>query len=119
MAAYNLTLVKAFLNYPEEFWIFISSRIIYVDSTIPGNEIFYNTFMKFDSQNKLQDIKVMIPSIIDLNTALITTHELKHAYDLYLRLGQEIDEEHESFEEDAIAVEKEFVKKNSDIKHNI
>ena len=58
-------------------------------------------------------------SIIDLNTALITTHELKHAYDSYLRLGQEIDEEHESFEEDAIALEKEFVKKYSDIKHNI
>ena len=103
--------IKQFLNYPDEFWHYIHKRIIYVDSTIFGNEIFYNTLMKFDQNNCLQDIKVFIPYIIDMDTAKINVHELKHAYDLYLRLGQVIDEDTESFEEDAIALEHNFVKK--------
>lgn len=104
-------IIKQFLNYPDKFWHYIHSRIIYIDSTIPGNEMFYNTLMKFDDNNKLVDIKVFIPYIIDIKTARINVHELKHAYDLYLRLGQIIDADTDTFEEDAVVLEHQFVKK--------
>lgn len=65
--------------------------------------------MKFDDKDNLIDIKVFVPYIIDINTAKIYVHELKHAYDLYLKLGTKIDEI-EKFETDAIKLENEFEK---------
>lgn len=109
-------LVISFLDFNDDFWNYIKSRIIYVDSNIKGNELFYNTLMKFDDDNKLIDIKVLIPYIIDLNTALVNVHELKHAYDLYLKLGEFIEDNTTQYEKQAIDKELEFQKKYINIK---
>lgn len=107
----NIEIVKEFLDFPLEFWEYIKKRIIYVDSKIEGNEIFYNTFMKFDNESRLIDIKVMIPYIIDIKTACVNIHELKHAYDLFLELGNIVNINGDEYEKNAIKLEKKFYKK--------
>lgn len=100
--------IKKFLNYPEDFWKFVKTKITYIDSTKEGNELFYSTLMKFDADERLIDIKVLIPYIIDLKTALVNIHELKHAYDLYQLIGKKVDENNPIYEESAIQKELEF-----------
>ena len=101
--------IVAFLNYPEEFWEFVTPRIKRIDPTVSGNEIFYVTLRKFDDEGRITNIRVMVPEIIDMRTARINVHELKHAYDLYQLLGQEINNE-EEFENSAREKENEFIK---------
>lgn len=104
--------IKEFLNYPQEFWKYVETKIKRIDGSKKENEIFYVTLMKFDEDNKLlSDIKVLIPYVTDIKTAQVNVHELKHAYDLYQRLGQEIDENNPEYEESAISLEQEFRKK--------
>ena len=103
--------VKLFLNYPNEFWEYVSPKIKKVDSTIPGNEIFYATLLKYDDNNHIKDIIVMVPYIIDIETACINVHELKHAYDMYLKLNKYVDDKDQKYEDDAIELEKQFQKK--------
>ena len=107
----NIEIVKEFLDFPLEFWEYIKNRIIYVDSKIEGNEIFYNTFMKFDNDNRLMDIKVMIPYIVDIESACVNIHELKHAYDLFFELGNIVNINEDEYEKSAIKLEKKFYKK--------
>lgn len=102
--------IKEFLNLPEEFWNYIKNKIKYIDGNKKENEFFYSTLMKFDENNHLIDIKVLIPYIIDLKTALVNVHELKHVYDLYLLLGKEVNENNPVYEENAIKKEREFEK---------
>lgn len=102
--------IKNFLNFPEEFWNYINKKITYIDSSKKENEFFYSTLMKFDKNNNLIDIKVLIPRIIDIKTALVNIHELKHAYDLYLMLGKEVNEKNPIYEESATKKEEEFKK---------
>ena len=103
--------VKLFLNYPNEFWEYVTPKIKRVDSKIPGNEIFYATLLKFNDNNQIKDIIVMVPYIIDMKTACINVHELKHAYDMYLKINEYIDDSDPKYEEDAIELEKQFQKK--------
>ena len=69
--------IVAFLNYPEEFWEFVTPRIKRIDPTVSGNEIFYVTLRKFDDEGRITNIRVMVPEIIDMRTARINVHELK------------------------------------------
>ena len=101
--------IKKFLNFSDEFWSFVGDRIKYVDGTISENKIFYCTLMKFNDCNELIDIKVIVPYIINLETALVNIHEFKHAYDLYFMMGKVIDNE-SFYEEQAILEEKRFMK---------
>ena len=78
--------IKLFLNYPNTFWEFISSRTKYLNNYIENRD-FYGVYPKFDFNSCLIDIKIIIPKIINLATALINIHEFKHAYDLYNILG--------------------------------
>ena len=102
--------IVAFLNYPEEFWEFVTPRIKRIDPTVPGNEIFYVTLRKFDNEGRITNIRVMVPEIIDMRTARINVHELKHAYDMFVRLNQYVGEEDSLFEEEAVKTELEFEK---------
>ena len=99
--------IKEFLNFGEDFWNYIKSKIKYIEAT-KENEFFYCTLMKFDNNNHLIDLKVIIPHITDLKTALVNIHELKHAYDLYQLLEKEVDENNPIYEQDAGEKEKEF-----------
>ena len=103
--------IKIFLNYPNEFWDYINPKTKKIDSKIPGNEIFYATLLKFDNNGRVIDIMVMVPYIIDVETACINIHEFKHAYDMYKLLNQYVDEKDSAYEEEAIKLEKKFKNK--------
>lgn len=102
--------VQRFLSYPDEFWKYVDKKITYIDSRKEKNDKFYSTLMRFDKNNCLIDIKVIVPYIINLKTALVNIHEFKHAYDLYNLLGQSIDEKDPIYEQSACNTEKIFVK---------
>lgn len=102
--------IKSFLNYPDAFWQYVEPKINYVDSHLEGHDKFYSTLMRFDANDCLIDIKVIVPYIIDLKTALVNVHEFKHAYDLYNLLGNPVNEHDSIYEQEAREVEKSFVK---------
>ena len=106
----NLEDIKKFLSYPDTFWQYVDKKIVYVDSHKEGNDKFYSTLMRFDDNNNLIDIKVIVPYIINLKTALVNVHEFKHAYDLYNLLGNPIDEKNPIYEQSARDIERVFVK---------
>lgn len=107
----NFEDIKKFLNYPKEFWDYAESRIRRVDSTDERNKYFYSTLMKFDDDNNLIDMLILVPYIINLETSLVNVHEFKHAYDLYNLLGSKISEDTKIYEDAAIKKEEEFSKK--------
>lgn len=84
--------IKEFLNYPGEFWNYISNRIIIIDSHQEESEYFYKILMKYEDE-RLKEIKLIIPDLININTANIVLYELKCAYYLYNFLGNGIDED--------------------------
>ena len=101
--------IEDFLKYPEEFWQYIDIRTIIVDSHIPEEREFYGVNLKM-SNNKLSDIKVFVPEIINLETALINIHEFRIAYNLYQELGNAISKEDSWYELSGKESVKEFKK---------
>lgn len=79
--------VKNFLGYEEEFWNYVQSRILFIDSHLEKDKFFYGVNIKLDVNNCLVDMKILVPNVINLETALVNVHELNHAYCLYKRLG--------------------------------
>ena len=100
--------IVLFLNYPDEFWEYIKPRIRRVEPLDEKNRFFYKTLLKFDKDDNLIDIKVIVPRIVDIDTACVNIHELKHAYDMYLLLNNPVNEKEPKYEEDARNLEKEF-----------
>lgn len=100
--------IKNFFNYPNDFWQYIKTKVRIVDSNDDNKNILYETVMHFDKNNKLDDMRIYVPKIINLKTALINVHEFKHAYDLYIMLGTSVDKENNLFEQDAAQEEEKF-----------
>ncbi len=100
--------IKAYFSYPNAFWEYIAPRMMIIDSRDPASEAFYGVLMKYDEGNKLCDIKIIVPRIINLATALINVHEIKHAYDLYQNKEDLYEEE---YEKRAKEMESDFIKK--------
>lgn len=125
LKAYGLILslddVKNFLNYSEHFWTYIKSKIRIINQE-QDKCMVPEVIMKFDDNNCLIDIRVIVPEIVDLKTTLINVHEFQHAYDLYLLLGQPIPYSDEYYEDLAKKKENEFQKKLTNVingYHNI
>lgn len=106
----NMDTIKEFLNYPQEFWDYVMPKVRVVDIFESQNEhsMNYEVIMKLDSNNCLTDMRVIVPEIINLTTALINIHEFKHAYDLYNMLGSEVPKNIEYFEKSASKLEDNF-----------
>ncbi len=106
--AYALTLtekeIKKFLNFPKDFWNYVSKRITEVD-----DPTFYGVHYKMNNDEIVEDIKILVPEITNLQTAKVYIHEMKHAFDLYSMLGQEYI--NEDYEESARDLEKDFENK--------
>ena len=100
--------IKKFLGYEEEFWEYIQKRILFIDSHFEEDRDFYGVNIKLDDNQCLKDIKVFVPNIINLSTALVNVHEFNHAYCLYKRLGYSICESDDFYEEVAKNCEKMF-----------
>lgn len=103
--------IVKFLNYPDEFWEYIKPRIRRVEPLDEKNRFFYKTLLKFDKDDNLIDIKVIVPRVVDEHTACVNIHELKHAYDMYLLLNNPVNEKEPKYEEEARQMEKDFKKK--------
>ena len=97
---YGLTLkdeeIENYLGYPKEFWDYIDVRTIIIDSHIPEENDFCGINLKID-KDILVDIKVFVPDIVNLETALINIYYFNNAYDLYCRLGQKVDVNEENY----------------------
>lgn len=105
----NFDDIKDFLNFKEDFWVYIKNKIRIIDLKQDMHmepEVVYML-----DKNILTDMRVMIPEVKDLKTVLINIHELTHAYDLYLLLGKEICNSDLYYENKAKLKEKEFQNK--------
>lgn len=97
--------IKAFYN-DEQVEILIKKLKI-IDENEKKAMPFFGAF-PFEKDGKLIDIKICVPKIKNLKTALINVHELKHGLDLLPQLGKTC--EKMNYEQRAKEKEKQFVK---------
>lgn len=97
--------IKAFYNDEQVEVLIEKLKIIDEDEkkAIP----FFGAF-PIEKDGKLIDIKICVPKIKKLKTALINVHELKHGLDLLPQLGKEYKEI--DYEQRAREKEKQFIK---------
>lgn len=90
--------ILAYLKVSKEFMDFINKhdlRTIYIDYNDENEREFIGVNYKLDENDILKDIKIYVPSIIDLNTALIYCHTVSSAFEIYKLLGKKITTEDE------------------------
>lgn len=88
--------VVNFLELPKEFVKYLNAideRIIYINHHFEEDHFFYGVNYKTDDSNNLIDIKLFIPTIINLESALIYIYNCYCAYQLYTYLGSQITDE--------------------------
>jgi len=83
--------IKNYFNYEDDFWNYIDSKVYLVDDREYEDKGFYGVNMKCDDDNKLEELKIFVPNIINLETALINVHEFRCAYDLYKLIGKKVE----------------------------
>ena len=85
----NLESLQSFLGFEEEFWCFIKKKIAFTDksfqSDIPSVTPFY------DKEGLVSDLKLVMPKISNLETALLSIRLYKEAYEIYKLLGKKLD----------------------------
>lgn len=101
--------IKNHLGYEKKFWNWVDNKVYIVDSKEEEDKDFYGVNIKCNSK-KIEDIKVFVPKIINLETALVNVHEFKHAYDLWKLIGKEMVYD-EYYENSARECENEFKNK--------
>ncbi len=87
--------LENYFQYPSEFWEYIKNRVTLLDDEIENMD-FIGVYPKLDGENRLTNIKIFLPRMINIQTLKINVHELNHAYLLYTQLGkvfQELDYE--------------------------
>lgn len=85
-----------FLNISKEFMNYINEenlRTIYVDYNDELEREFIGVNYKIDENGCLQDIKLFVPEIINLPSAMLYLHTCFSAFELYKKLNQEITDE--------------------------
>ena len=100
--------VKMFLGYSEDFWEYIINRMLVVENSFEEGIGFYGVNIKVDNNQCLTDLKVLVPKIINLETALVNVHEFNLAYELYQILGNPIDKSDMKYEGSARDCESKF-----------
>lgn len=97
--------IKTFYN-DEQVEILITKLKI-IDENEKKAMPFFGAF-PIEKDGKLIDIKICVPKIKNLKTALINVHELKHGLDLLPQLGKTF--EKMNYEQRARKKEKQFIK---------
>lgn len=103
-----------FLQLPRKFIKFMEKdpfRVYQLEHDNENHPPFYGVNYKTDDQGTLLDIKLIIPIIVDLETALINISEYQKAYELYQRLGQKLEDDNlilDSATDSASAFEKKY-----------
>lgn len=90
-----------YLNYDESFWAYILPRTIRID-----DEELRQVNIKCNLNEVIEDIKVFVPNVINLETAKINIHEFTHAHDIFNMIGVKyLDKDYETI---AVRNENEF-----------
>lgn len=84
--------IKNYLDYDETFWNYIKDKIKvfknpYLDYDLKMN--YYGVWYDLDENKELTKLIICIPKIVDLKTAQIALHELKHAHNIYMSILKE------------------------------
>jgi len=82
--------VKIFLDYPPEFWKYIKDKTITIDGYAEKERDFYGVVLR--ESNKVANVKLIVPKITDLRTALVNVCEYQNAYKLYQKINNISDE---------------------------
>ncbi len=110
--------IMTFMKLPISFWQYIQPRTLRIlcDTNYDDIEPFFGINMKFDKEQKLNDILMVVPAITSLKMALINIYELQIAYNLYQCLGKTVNEDLIS-EAEADKIQKQFIKQYVPIKY--
>ena len=80
--------VKSFLNYEEEFWLFIEDHLKVEPSPAYIAEKTCGIKPIVDENGNLVQFYTIIPRVVDMDTAMIAIEILKKAYNLYKCIGK-------------------------------
>ncbi len=73
------------------------------------NDFGWGVFPRLNTDNILQDIRMVVPVVRDIETLCVNIHEYVHAYEMYTCLGEVYEWHIEESEEKAKAAEKRFL----------
>lgn len=85
----NTESLKSFLGYEDAFWTFLADRIKIVDTDPSLEEKMIYATPIYDEDHKVATIDLLVPRIVDLETALMALQLYVKAYGIYKSLGQE------------------------------
>ncbi len=85
--------IKAYLPYEEEFWQYIKPRLRVLHTNGEGARHECGFRLVHDNDNKLYDIPaIVVPRVVDYETAMEAIRIYKRAHYLYLSLGKDMSE---------------------------
>lgn len=80
--------VKNFLNYEEEFWQYFDENVKWFDTLDVSLEEEFYVGYSLDDNDCIDELELVLPEVIDLQTALCLIDCLQNAYELYKLLGK-------------------------------
>lgn len=89
--AENRASIKSFLGFEEEFWVYIKGHEHSVEvSPENAEEIAYVNYL-VDKDGNVSGIKLLVPEVVDLSTALLAIKLYRRAYEIYKMVGKKYD----------------------------
>lgn len=108
--------IKKELSYSKDFWDYIKDRIIELDyKDFENDKAAFKVVVEKNDAGVLKDVSVVIPKIVNLETALISVEILSRAYALYTNRFSIVHEDNEIYTYAAKSIKKDFVKRLNDI----
>lgn len=80
--------LREFLGYEQEFFDYIKERKKVVNSSHEVNSHECFVYPLHNDEMVLTDLRMVIPKVVDLDSAILAIRLYKKAYNIYLRLGQ-------------------------------
>ncbi len=91
----------------EEFFQFLEGKVKRYN--LPWDGFPWGCFPQLDQAGRIEDIRILVPTIVDRKTLLVNLHEYVHAYELFQELGTTYIERREEREEKARMAEKRYL----------
>lgn len=91
--AENKDNIKQFLGFEDEFWNYLKEieRSIKVAPEVAMEIAYVNALV--DQDGNVSAIKLLVPEVVDLSTALLAIKLYRRAYELYKMIGNRYDEQ--------------------------
>ncbi len=84
----NISTVKAFLNFPEDFWKFIEGKCTSIEMTHEGADNMTFVIPISDINGNISTLRMNVPKPTDLYTALKAIQTYIQAYYIYSAIGR-------------------------------